>query len=68
MVVRDGAGAVVSFQGITREVERLDYEAYAEMAAERIEAILARVREPRTASRPRPPSIGSGRCRSASRA
>ncbi len=40
-VVRDGAGAVVSFQGITREVDRLDYEAYAEMARERIEAILA---------------------------
>lgn len=40
-VVRPGAGAVVSFQGITREVERLDYEAYEEMASERIEAILA---------------------------
>ncbi len=41
MVVRDGAGAVVSFQGVTREVERLDYEAYAEMAEQRIAAILA---------------------------
>jgi MoaE-MoaD fusion protein len=41
MVVRPAAGAVVSFQGMTREVERLDYEAYEEMAAERIEAILA---------------------------
>ncbi len=40
MVVRDGAGAVVSFQGITREVGRLDYEAYAEMAEQRIAAIL----------------------------
>ena len=40
-VVRAGAGAVVSFQGVTREVERLDYEAYEEMAAERIESILA---------------------------
>ena len=40
-VVRDGAGAVVSFQGITRAVERLDYEAYEEMASERIAAILA---------------------------
>jgi MoaE-MoaD fusion protein len=39
-VGRSGAGAVVSFQGTTRDVERLDYEAYAEMAAERIEAIL----------------------------
>ena len=26
------AGAVVTFQGVTREVERLEYEAYAEMA------------------------------------
>jgi molybdopterin synthase catalytic subunit len=34
------AGAVVSFQGITRDVERLDYEAYREMAEERIGAIL----------------------------
>jgi MoaE-MoaD fusion protein len=39
-VVRDGAGAVVTFQGITREVERLDYEAYAEMAERRIVEIL----------------------------
>jgi molybdopterin synthase catalytic subunit/molybdopterin converting factor small subunit len=35
------AGAVVSFQGVTREVSRLEYEAYAEMARERIAAILA---------------------------
>jgi molybdopterin converting factor subunit 1 len=35
-----GAGAVVAFQGVTREVQRLDYEAYDEMAEERIEAIL----------------------------
>ena len=41
LVVRPGAGAVVTFQGITREVERLEYEAYAEMAEERIAAILA---------------------------
>jgi len=35
--VRDArAGAVVTFQGVTREVERLDYEAYVEMAEERI--------------------------------
>jgi molybdopterin synthase catalytic subunit len=39
--VRDPrAGAVVTFQGVTREVERLDYEAYAEMAEERIAAIV----------------------------
>jgi molybdopterin synthase catalytic subunit/molybdopterin converting factor small subunit len=43
MVVRDPAGAIVSFQGVTREVERLDYEAYAEMAEERMRAILAEV-------------------------
>jgi MoaE-MoaD fusion protein len=40
MVGRPGAGAIVTFQGTTRDVERLDYEAYAEMAQERIEAIL----------------------------
>ena len=33
-------GAIVVFQGVTREVAALDYEAYAEMAQERIEAIL----------------------------
>jgi MoaE-MoaD fusion protein len=35
------AGAIVSFQGVTREVASLDYEAYREMAEERIAAILA---------------------------
>ncbi len=35
-----GVGAIVTFQGVTREVERLDYEAYTEMAEERIEAIM----------------------------
>jgi molybdopterin synthase catalytic subunit len=35
-----GAGAIVTFQGVTREVERLEYEAYREMAEERIEEIL----------------------------
>ena len=40
--VRDPrAGAVVTFQGVTRAVERLDYEAYAEMAEARIAAIVA---------------------------
>jgi molybdopterin synthase catalytic subunit/molybdopterin converting factor small subunit len=39
-VARSGAGAVVAFQGVTREVARLDYEAYGEMAEGRIEAIL----------------------------
>ena len=36
-----GAGAIVTFQGVTREVASLDYEAYREMAEERIAAILA---------------------------
>jgi molybdopterin synthase catalytic subunit len=35
------AGAIVSFQGTTRGVERLEYEAYREMAEERIAAIVA---------------------------
>lgn len=35
-----GAGAVVVFEGRTREVERLEYEAYVEMAAEHIERIM----------------------------
>ena len=38
--VRDPrAGAVVTFLGVTREVERLEYEAYAEMATERMTTI-----------------------------
>jgi MoaE-MoaD fusion protein len=40
LVGRDAAGAIVSFLGVTREVERLDYEAYVEMATEKIAAIL----------------------------
>lgn len=39
-VARPEAGAIVSFQGVTRKVERLDYEAYREMAEPRIAAIL----------------------------
>jgi molybdopterin synthase catalytic subunit/molybdopterin converting factor small subunit len=35
------AGAVVTFSGTTRDVAFLDYEAYAEMAAQRIEQIVA---------------------------
>src|SRR4051795_9041024 len=30
------AGAVVTFQGVTREVDKLEYEAYVEMAEERM--------------------------------
>lgn len=39
--VRDPrAGAVVTFQGVTREVDLLEYEAYVEMAEARIAAIV----------------------------
>ena len=40
-VSRPGAGAIVAFCGVTREVERLDYEAYREMAEARIETIVS---------------------------
>ena len=40
--VRDPrAGAVVTFEGVTREVEALDYEAYVEMAEPKLSAIAA---------------------------
>jgi MoaE-MoaD fusion protein len=39
-VRRSGAGAVVCFEGITRAVDRLEYDAYVEMAEERIREIL----------------------------
>ncbi|MBS1881408.1 MAG: molybdenum cofactor biosynthesis protein MoaE [Actinobacteria bacterium] len=35
-----GAGAIVCFQGVTREVPQLDYEAYREMAERRIAEVL----------------------------
>lgn len=41
LVRNPGAGAIVVFEGVTREVERLEYEAYREMAEQRIAAILA---------------------------
>jgi MoaE-MoaD fusion protein len=40
LVSRRQAGAIVSFQGTTREVTRLDYEAYREMAERKIAEIL----------------------------
>ncbi len=41
VAVRDPrAGAVVTFSGVTREVDFLDYEAYAEMAHKHIERIV----------------------------
>jgi MoaE-MoaD fusion protein len=44
--VRDRrAGAVVTFQGVTRDVELLEYEAYAEMAEEKLRAIVAQAIE-----------------------
>jgi MoaE-MoaD fusion protein len=40
--VRDPrAGAVVTFEGVTREVEKLEYEAYVEMAEEKMAGIVA---------------------------
>jgi molybdopterin synthase catalytic subunit len=40
--VRDPrAGAVVTFEGVTRDVDHLDYEAYAEMAQNQIAEIVA---------------------------
>jgi molybdopterin synthase catalytic subunit len=41
LVGRSTAGAIVTFQGTTRDVEQLDYEAYQEMAEERIAAIVS---------------------------
>jgi molybdopterin synthase catalytic subunit len=41
LVGRPEAGAIVTFQGTTREVERLEYEAYREMAEERIAKIVS---------------------------
>jgi molybdopterin converting factor subunit 1 len=44
-VADQGAGAIVTFQGMPRDVSALDYEAYAEMAKERTEKILAEAKE-----------------------
>lgn len=43
VVATSHTGAIVTFQGTTRDVERLDYEAYEPMASERIAAILTEV-------------------------
>jgi molybdopterin synthase catalytic subunit len=40
-VSRPAAGAIVMFCGVTREVSRLDYEAYSEMAEAGIETIVS---------------------------
>jgi molybdopterin synthase catalytic subunit len=39
-VAHPSAGAIVIFQGVTREVARLEYEAYVEMAEPRMERIM----------------------------
>jgi molybdenum cofactor biosynthesis protein MoaC len=44
-VRRPGAGAIVVFCGTTRNVDRLEYEAYEAMAGERISTILDECRE-----------------------
>jgi MoaE-MoaD fusion protein len=44
-VTETRAGAVVTFQGVTREVPALEYEAYAEMARAKIEQIAAAAAE-----------------------
>ena len=50
--VRDPrAGAVVTFLGVTRDVDFLDYEAYVEMASERIHAIVSEASEGRAVCR-----------------
>jgi molybdopterin synthase catalytic subunit len=41
LVRRPGAGAIVVFEGVPRDVEFLDYEAYREMAQERMARIVA---------------------------
>jgi MoaE-MoaD fusion protein len=41
LVGRDDAGALVTFSGVTRDVDKLDYEAYSEMAEAKIAEILA---------------------------
>jgi molybdopterin synthase catalytic subunit len=45
LVRNPAAGAVVIFEGVTREVETLEYEAYTEMAEEKMRAIAAGVKE-----------------------
>src|SRR5258707_10159656 len=45
LVRNPAAGAVVVFEGVTREVEALEYEAYVEMAEEKMRTILTGVKE-----------------------
>ena len=43
VVADHGAGAIVTFEGVTREVPRLEYDAYVEMAMPLLERLLAEV-------------------------
>lgn len=43
LVSDPAAGAIVNFSGVTREVDRLDYEAYDQMALELLQTLLAEV-------------------------
>jgi molybdopterin synthase catalytic subunit/molybdopterin converting factor small subunit len=45
LVRNPAAGAVVVFEGITREVDALEYEAYTEMAEEKMRTILGAVKD-----------------------
>jgi molybdopterin synthase catalytic subunit len=45
LVRNPAAGAVVIFEGVTREVEALEYEAYTEMAEEKMRAIVSAVKD-----------------------
>ena len=45
LVRNPAAGAVVIFEGITRGVDALDYEAYTEMAREKMQAIVSAVKD-----------------------
>lgn len=45
LVMTDGTGAVVTFTGTTRDVSMLQYEAYEEMAQQRIEQIVIELME-----------------------
>lgn len=45
LVRNPAAGAIVVFEGTTREVEALEYEAYVEMAEQKIVSILGEVKE-----------------------
>jgi molybdopterin synthase catalytic subunit len=53
-------GAVVTFSGVTREVDFLDYEAYAEMAAEQIDGSSPTRSSATGSAGPRPSTASAG--------